>query len=75
MKKIKNDLTEAISLSGKVNTLLTEHYDNCWRIKNKGYSDYFSLNEDLIKKIEEVFNYYKSLKKEEYRIRREKYGK
>ena len=73
MKKIKNDLTEAISLSSKINSILTEHYDNCWLIKNKGYGDYISLNDDLIKKIEKVFNYYKSLKKEDYKIRKEKY--
>ncbi len=67
MKKIKNDLTEAISLSGKINTILTEHYDNCWLIKNKGHGDYISLNEKLIKKVEKVIR--------GYRMITEKYGK
>lgn len=67
MKKIKNDLTEAISLSSKINTILTEHYDNCWLIKNKGYGDYISLNEKMIKKVEKVIR--------GYRMITEKYGK
>lgn len=59
--KEKNNLTEAISLSSKINNLLTEHYDNCWNIKNKGYGDYISQNEKLIKKVEKVIRGYKMI--------------
>lgn len=65
--KIKNDLTEAISLSSKINNLLTDHHDECWSIKNKGHGDYLLLNAKLIKKVEKVIR--------GYRMITEKYGK
>ncbi|MCF7843633.1 hypothetical protein K9M47_01910 [Candidatus Gracilibacteria bacterium] len=71
----KNSVTEVVALPHKINDLLTEYYDKCCDMKNKGCNDYLSLNEDLIKQVEKVFNYYKSLKIEEYKIRKEKYGK
>lgn len=57
--KVKTNLLEAIALSSKINDLLTEHYDKRCSMIDKGYDDYFSLNEKFIKKIEKVIKNYK----------------
>lgn len=60
-------LDQAIALSGKINDILTEHYEKSWSMRNKGRDDYFSLNEKLIKKVQKVFK--------DYQLAKERYGK
>jgi hypothetical protein len=54
-------------LGKKITDVLTGYYAKCWKEKNSGRVDYFSLNEKLVKKIEGVLK--------DYKVNKEKYGK
>jgi hypothetical protein len=54
-------------LAKKITEALSDHYTRCYTAKNRGATDYFSVNEKLVQKIEQVLK--------DYKLNKEKYGK